>query len=432
MFHVKHVIQTFKKQKIDHLLFYIFLFTIPLQLRFILNPDQSYIDYFFSYHKAVFFYLSDLLFVAFVFAYFIYNKEPKRHIWLILLPIIWALLNLFHVEQIGLGLYGTLKILEFWLIIAFIKQNPLTLRPTLWIIVAGGLFQALIGISQFHVQHDLNLAWLGEYVPPLLSDGTATLSTIRGKVLRAYGTMPHPNVYAGFLSISLAFFYYVSRETSSLKGWIIVSCGTFVLWWGLLVSFSRSGWLAALLVTALFIGYTILKKTFKQAIIWGLIAIVSCGTLSLFYKDVVFPRSLDVGVNSQASQYRADFNNYGFDAFKRNILTGVGTNQYIVDMESNVSLKPWQYQPPHNIILLFLAEMGIIGLFVTCFTFYKLGFTWNNQNILTLMIASAVLVLSMLDHYLISIQQGILIFAVCLGLILANKKDVSQVRETSK
>jgi hypothetical protein len=283
-----------------------------------------------------------------------------------------------------------------------------------------------MGIMQFHVQQGLNLTILGEYVPPLLDNGTATIVTIQGKVLRAYGTMPHPNVYAGFLTIILSFWLYVSRETSSIKQWVIVSCGTFVLWWGLLVSFSRSGWLTALFVSLAYLGYFIFNKAYKQAMICGFILLVSCGTLALFYKDFVFPRSVDVGVKSQAVQYRKDFNTYGINSFKHNILGGIGVNQYIPAMERSLQLEPWEYQPPHNILILYLAELGLIGLFIALLTLCILGFTWNNSNILSFTLLAAIIILGGLDHYLLTIQQGFLLLAICLGLTLLNKKDVSQ------
>jgi hypothetical protein len=427
MFHVKQIISKAKQQKIDILLFYLFLFTIPLQLRLILNSDQAYIGYSFSYHKAIFFYLSDLLFIAFFSAFVLFSKQPKRAIWPIILPVLWAFLALFHVERWDQGVYGAVKVFEFWAIISYIRLNPEVLKPGVWVLVVSGLIQSAIGIVQFHVQHGLNLFFLGEYVPSVLDQGSGTISISGQKTLRAYGTMPHPNVFGGFIAFILAIFYYVSRETYTIRQWLMVSCGTFVLWWGLLVSFSRSGWLAAILITIAFISHSVLRKAYKQAIIWAIIVLVSCGTLAIVYMDLVFPRSTDIGVSSQASQYRADFNKYGWEIFKQNNLIGTGVTQYIPSLEQTVTLEPWQYQPPHNIVLLYIAELGIIGFLVSIFTYYKLGFTWNNQNLLTIMLFFGIIVIGALDHYLLSIQQGFLTFAVVAGIILANKKHVSQM-----
>lgn len=426
MFHVKQAFKKLTQQRIDHLLFYVFLFSIPLQLRILINPDTSYIDYVFSYHKAIFFYLSDLLFICFISAYIIFNKLPKLAFWPIILPILWALTYLFHVEHINLALYGVFKAAQFWLIIVFIKQNPSILRPSLLILILSGMLQSVIGIFQFQLQHGLNLRFLGEYIPGLLDSGTATLTTPDGKVLRAYGTMPHPNVFGGYLAIILSIWLYVSRETRDLKQWIIVSCGTFILWWGLLVSFSRSAWLASGLIFAVYISYLIYKKAYKHGLSLLLITIVSCGTLVGFYKDLVFPRSQDISIQSQAVKFRVDFNTQGLNTFKHNKMLGVGPYLYVSQLESDVSQEPWLYQPPHNILIMYLAEYGIIGLIIFLASLFMIGFTWNNQNILCLMFFICICVLGGLDHYLITIQQGVLILAVMLGYCFINKKDVSQ------
>jgi hypothetical protein len=330
------------------------------------------------------------------------------------------------VEQLGLRFYGVAKVVELWIILGFTRDNPNIIRPSFIILIISGFIQASIGILQFRVQHDLGLRILGEYIPGVLEDGTATLQTTSGKLIRSYGTMPHPNVYGGFLSIILAIWYYVSRETKISSKWIIISCGTFVLWWGLLVSFSRSAWIAAFLISGLFICNQFWKKAYKQAIIWSIITIVSCGTLAIFYDDIVFPRSKDIGIESQASQYRQDFNKYGWETFKNHLFIGVGANQYILNLEKTASLEPWQFQPAHNIFLMYLAEFGIIGLFIAILALFRLGFTWNNLNLLKISLIIAILVLGTFDHYLITIQQGILVLAFGLGVIVT-KKDVSQL-----
>jgi len=58
------------------------------------------------------------------------------------------------------------------------------------------------------VQHGLGLGILGEYMPRLTDNGAATFNTLSGKLLRPYGTMPHPNVL-GVIYPSVSAFYYM-------------------------------------------------------------------------------------------------------------------------------------------------------------------------------------------------------------------------------
>jgi hypothetical protein len=75
-----------------------------------------------------------------------------------------------------------------------------------------------------------------------------------------------------------------------------------------------------------------------------------------------------------------------------------------------------------------LAEIGIIGLIIWVYTFYKLGFTWN----ITFLAAETIIFVTFLgsfDHYLITIQQGILLFGLALGIVLCETSSFTS-RET--
>ncbi|HYC80124.1 MAG TPA: O-antigen ligase family protein [Candidatus Binatia bacterium] len=422
---MKHLIQRIKDLSIHELMFYVFAFSISLQLRTILNSDEAYIGYYFSYHKAIYFYVSDLLFIAFIVSWLFFDSSIKNTPKVLLLPILWPFLLLFHVEHVELGFFAALKWLQFWLIIAYLYGNPKVIWSTLYIIIGTGFFQSLIGIFQFHMQQSIGLRFLGEYVPALNQSGTATIQSEGQLILRAYGTMPHPNVLAGFLAICLGFLAFVSRETL-FKHWFIVSCGTVLLLWGLILSFSRSAWIAAILLYILHIGYHFYLKQIKKAIFLAFLVIVSCGTLGFIYKSYVLPRASEAPAESAAANYRAEFNSLGFNNIKENPIFGVGPGQYISKLEDKVSMEPWKYQPPHSIFLLFTAEYGIIGLLLSIFAVIRLCFTWNKIHILSLSLVILVLTLGFFDHYLISIQQGLLLFAIIVGMLSINKIDVSQ------
>jgi hypothetical protein len=425
MFHVKHLIKSLKNLSIFELCYLLFAFSIPFQLRTILNTDLAYIGSTFSYHKAIFFYLSDLLFLVTLFCFFYFQKGKLPYI--VFLPLLWAFLELFHVKQLGLGIYSLVKLAEFWLIIGITAQVKDIVKPSIWMLIIGGFIQSVIAVLQFHVKHGLGLGFLGEYVPHLSELGAATLQIGSEKVLRAYGTMPHPNVLGGFLAIIFALWFYVSRETNWKKSrFIYILCGTVMLSWGLLVDYSITAWVATGLLSVVFIAYQLSKKAYRTAIIWCLVLVVSCGTLTWFYKDIVFPRTAEISSNSKSYAYRSQFNSYGMQIIMDNPL-GIGPGQYISYLQDyKPGLESWQYQPPHNIFLLYIAEYGIIGLLIAIFTIYKFGFTWNNSNkLLFIMFFCLIVVLGNLDHYLLTIQQTFLLFAFLIGLVISSK-DVSQ------
>lgn len=413
MFHVKHLINRIRAVQIWELFFYLFVFSIPFQLRTILNPDQAYIDYYFSYHKAIFFYLSDLLFLGVIISLLI-KRGLKLSFSYFLLPILWALVSLFHVEQSGLALYGIFKVTQFWLIVWILKDNPSLKESTIRILIVSALLQSALALEQFHVKHGLGLWFLGEYLPNISDSGAATIN-LGEKILRAYGTFPHPNVLGGFLAVGLAMFLYVSRGTklSITKGFAVAVLLSVVVC-GLLVSYSRSAWLAVLSVSIIFLLAQYATKPFKQAIIWGLIMLTSAVFSIGIYRDTVIPRTKEIEDNRSAFDYRKEFNANAVAVLKEGPLIGTGVNNYTIRAQEMFHVEPWAYQPPHNIFLLYLAENGIIGVLILLFVFLKLRFTWNMMTGFAIILF---LILGSLDHYFLTIQQGLLTSAILLGLI---------------
>ncbi len=429
MFHVKQIIEYIKKAEITELLFYGFIISLPFQLRLILNPDQAYISYYFSYPLAIFLYASDILAITLFVSCLFFKRSVFAGFWYIIPLILANSLLMFHVEQKELWLYGIVKLIEIWFLIVFVKNSSQPKNRAIWLLICIGVVEAIIAVLQFHVKHDLGLRFLGEYLPPITeTSGAATIPTAQGLILRAYGTMPHPNVLGGFLSLILGLFFYVSRGTK-LRFWngsifIILSCG-------LLVSFSRSAWAAAIVLSMAFIAYQIYIKAYRLAIIWFIFLTVSCGTLLLIYRPIVFPRIQDLSTNSSSVAYREEFNGYAKQAIKRNPWLGLGAGQYIPYIVKHETLNPWEYQPPHNIFLMFRVQFGIIGAILFIYALYSIGFTWNIfKHPIFWFIVPALLILGLSDHYLITIQQGRLLLAIALGLLIS-KKDVSQIRETS-
>lgn len=423
MFHVKHLFQKLKNIPLHEIFFLIFVFFLPTQARFILNNDQAYIGSVFSYHKAIFVYGTDVLFLMFYVSYLWFIKaKPSK--WLIL-AILAGALSWFHVEQWNLYWFYMIKAVEFWLVVDYVKQSSVSRATLFKVLIISGVGQAILGIAQFHVQHGFNIPLSGEYVPGAYETGAATLAIGANKVLRAYGTFPHPNVLGGFLALILAIILFVSRETKSMKHNLMLTIAGILILWGGTLTFSRSAWIAMAIAIFLWILSLLYKKALKQAIIISLLVIVSCGTLFLCYKTYLVPRATDVSSDSQAVEYRSEFNNEGLQIFKTNPLLGAGLGQYIVKHEQLFHVEQWRHQPPHNILLFLLTQVGIIGVLLYIATYIKLGFTWNNLiNGLNIMFIAIILILGSLDHYLISIQQGLLIFAIVCGLMI--KKDVSQ------
>ena len=89
------------------------------------------------------------------------------------------------------------------------------LRDIAAVVAVSAVFQSVVGFLQFILGKSVGLWFLGETAFGPGTPGIAKV-TINGlQFARAYGTMPHANILAGFLVLGLlAFFYLFLSEKS--------------------------------------------------------------------------------------------------------------------------------------------------------------------------------------------------------------------------
>jgi O-antigen ligase len=429
LFHVKQFMNYLIKKPIHELLFYIFVFLIPIQTRILYQPEQAYISWYFNYHLAIFVYLSDLVLVLCFITWFIFGTTRNIHkncmFWLILGFFLWILIDLFHVKPMAFNWYTVFKWLELLILILYIKENmtdSIKLKITAGVIFFSAILQSILGILQFHVQHSLGLNILGEYIAPLGTSGLATIETVSGKLIRAYGTMPHPNILGAFLLMGLVFGLFLLNEASAKSTKIIVSCGTFLIILAIFLSFSRLTWLSTALITFCFFCYFLWKQSKQNVIILIIVSLVSCATIGILWHSDLKARVVDSSSTSITDRYF--FDKLGFNLFKQNPIFGVGIGNYVPALEAKYHLEAWQYQPAHNIFIFIAAELGIVGLGLFIWILFELSRglkrIFSNQFLFTYyLLLITFLLMGQFDHYFVTIQQGRLMFFTVLGLIAA-------------
>lgn len=425
MFHVKQL----KLRSLHELLFYVFLFLIPIQTRILYKPEVAHIDWYFNYHLAFFFYLTDILLITIFVSWLLFDpphiSSRPSFFWLILAFFSIISLSLFHVKHFDLGLYQFAKWGEMFLLLCYVstvfRSSEQFYLATL-IILISGIFQAILGIIQFHVQHSLNLDFFGEYIAPLGTAGLSTITIASGKLIRAYGTFPHPNVYGTFLVAALiCCLYYVSRGTNMNK--LAVSGGLFVIQLGIFVSFSRLAWMgSAIAIVAFCVYYWFQKQRFIIASIL-IVTAVSCATIGIFWHSALQARVSDSSMTSVNDRWF--FGKLGLDLIKKNPILGVGVGNYVPALRDlNPNLQPWQYQPAHNIFIFLASELGILGVAALLWLLFeilrKIKNIFSDPLLFTVYcLLITFLALGLFDHYFVTIQQGRLVFFTVLGLVAA-------------
>ena len=412
-------------EKFEKFLFYFFIFSILFQTRKVLFTLST--GKFLEWNSG-FLYFTDLLLIAVLFLGFLRGgiKFKKTDIWLGLFFLI-AGLSLMTSQNLGLSVYQLIKLAEFILLFLYVKNNLefLKIRKILAIIVASGVFQALIAIGQFFSQSSLGLKHFEAGILNANIPGVATFFVEGTKFIRAYGTAPHPNVLAVFLLLSIFCIYALwLNKVKKNYWWLVTSCGLLTL--GLLLTFSRAVILVFIAASLLFFLITFLKFKELRPKIVGLFLLffILCSLFAVIFWPEITARFLAISTKEQAVTLRIYYNDIALSTIKEKPILGLGLGNFVLYLLNNYSLKEfWLYQPVHNLYLLIASEIGVVGLIIFLIFIGKIllgGFKQifrQHKLFIFYFLFFIFLALGLIDHYLWTIQQSRLIFWLVLAII---------------
>ncbi len=252
--------------------------------------------------------------------------------------------------------------------------------------------------------------------------GLAQINFFGSLRVRSYGTFPHPNALGAFLTIiALWLFWYVIHNFSQLRKSKLTFWGLLlsllVVLGGLFFTFSRSAWWVLIVCLWLLVGACHpARSRLTQKVLWLLIFIILLGGgLGYFFSQ---PQSL-------SWIRRFELTKIALAMVQQKLLWGVGLGNFTQAMPSygRVSGLFNFYQPVHNFYLLVLAEVGILGFIGLTLLmadllyrlFQKKG--WLYPPLLVSLVA--LLLLGFFDHYWWSLPQTSGLFWLTLGLTVA-------------
>lgn len=448
---------------------YLFIIILPFQVRYIFSP--AYINGGFWDASSFSFYLSQIILgIVIILGFFRFIQkrkhkdlkyfEPKIYNFLILTSsfILFLIINLFLssnriVSSYWLIFWG----LGFLFFIVLVKVS-FTPRKFAYPFIISGVIQGVFAIVQFINQKVIGSSWLGMSSQDPSMPGVSVIESI-GRWLRAYGTFPHPNFLGGFCAVCLLFLVglYITESNNKKIRLFCLTSLPFILS-GLLLSFSRAAWLGFGL-TALFIVYffftakaQISTKPLKQIIL--IIAAVSVIYI-LIYPEPFFTRfDTTKRLEARSLQDRSDLYGQAQKVLENNWVKGVGLGNYTYSIYTSINseLNYWEYQPVHNVYVLALTELGLVGFILyilffwevlqTVYSFkvhrsidmmevfkdfnaknlykdYQLDYAWF---VILSMIALFILIINLFDHYLWTQYSGIIVFWLVMGLWANQRK----------
>jgi len=347
----------------------------------------------FTLSKKRLFLISLLLFILYTSFSFLWSSEPelaRQH-------SLYFVEALFLFLMIGLGPVDVHKLIKWF--------------------VLGSIAPACLGIVQFVTQQVIGSSLLGiaTHVPE--TAGSSIVSVDEGRLLRAYGPMSHPNIFGGYLVVSLFGVFSIYRKTHK-NVWLCVM--PFIIT-ALFFTFSRSAWLAAALLVVGTVAYAYKHKV-KQMMYVGGGTIMYAVILSVVCSQFLVGRLLISNAHEVSSlTERVSYFAEAEELLSQNPILGVGPGNYVISLVEVYRERPaWEYQPVHNVFVLFVTELGGVGvgIVVLMIAFYVRVFVRNKQILYTILVVVGVfLPILLFDHYLYSSYIGLIFAGILAGLV---------------
>lgn len=330
-----------------------------------------------------------------LFPVFLHTSSPRAAIqfsleWIVLGLFVWSALDLpITRKKISLG-------------------HALSLLPAV-----------LFGLWQYWKQHIPGIKYFGIAAQHPLTRGVSVIDVGGERVLRVYGTFPHPNIFAGWLVVAIILL--VLSLPCFLKRWqqwsVIALINLFLI--TLLLTFSRAALIALLIAAITGLLVTSIRRSFlslpkRRMILFMLLTTLIVGgtfwqTRSLWFVRVQSSTRLEQRSVDERTQALRD----GVQIFRESPWLGVGPGAELLAVQKLHPSAQTPPVPPHLVWLVILNELGLIGTIGVLFVLHPLIFvvlakarTHPLTRSLLFPLSVALFVLSLFDHYLWTLWSG--------------------------
>ena len=440
-----------KKEQVQNMLLVLFLTSSTLGTRFLL---YTFTPGFHEYESA-FVYVSDLLLFLFLGRLWFSKKNifpavRKPVLVFFGFIVLFSIVSIFFAPSWLLALYVLVRLVLYMLFaigIPALGKERGCVAYILAMIAVLAVIQAGIGIGQFAAQGNLGLSIFGE--SPISSFDPETSKSIIGdaRIVRSYGTFPHPNVLGGFLVLGLGALYYLWFKVRlpvlyfARKGYahafkiyspviiknIILSSFIFIVLTGIVLTFSRVSWVLAIFVSSVMFVYGLIVGGYRRhALKLFVVVVFSCWLLVVSLSPFIFPRAR-VSFTEPSVTSRISYLDIGKNIIQEHPF-GVGLgNQVWYAVENNIYREagftiPQEWQPIHNVYVLMTSEIGIGGalsfiVFLITLLVGLLRVSSLESQVLATMLMS-LLLFGLFDHFLWTLPQGQFMLWLVIGLTL--------------
>jgi O-antigen ligase len=288
------------------------------------------------------------------------------------------------------------------------------------------------------------LKFLGESILHIGSVASSSIFLPGGTFLRGYGTFPHPNILGAFLVIVLAASLneILMKKNGRPRLALTICSGlmTLIVAGGIFLTFSRIAWLCGLFIVLLFTGFVLFRYRRKILpyflVSVSVVIVLGISWMNLSKRPLAENLRERIVEQSMGSDYsmseRREFNEQAIKLIKKSPLIGNGLGRYIVsakDMPIYNNYGVRLMQPVHNVFLLILSEVGVLG--VVCLTAVVVLALIQNRSasrrtqkfkpspFLLISFIPLFVLASLFDHYLWTLPQGLTLWILAVYLLRA-------------
>lgn len=352
---------------------------------------------------------------------------------------LWSFLSIMWAHDRATAFY-TAIILSLAIDLFFLIQIvPISIKKLSTTFIASLCIQSIIGLIQFFTQQTYAQKFLGLQHHDIWYGGTAVLISDTQRWIRAYGGMSHPNILGGMLVIGLILTLWIiaTRQKNSIKTYIYSLSSIAILSMGIIVTFSRTAWLAAGISIFIFMLHIHTRTKIKKLI--APLTLIS--TLFLLFilllPQLFFARAHDTQTTHNSFGDRKIYFTHARAITLTHPLRGTGIGNYtnsVFDLYDHT--KPiWYYQPVHNIYFLITAEIGIIGFILLCIFFFTVFYDIfipkkevGTEKFTFFLIVFTFLFIGLFDHWPWTAHTGIMTFFLFTGLLHIKKHAPIEAR----
>lgn len=378
-------------------------------------------------------YLTDIFWILFVicnFKFEIFNQFLKNKFFNFktLLVIGFVIVNIVVASSSMVAVYKWLRIGQLLIGVVWVRNNQEKIKNYLVKIIPIWLIgESLLAVAQMANNGSLNgiFYWLGERSFTFNTVGIAQMSVLGKGLIRSYGTFSHPNSLAGFFLVSLMWWVNIKGRHRGLPlhdvlfYWVVVWMSIV----GIVLTGSRTIWILGLGIGIYYLYKTLPPRytrgppltgrlfNFDLVLILGLFLGLFGIILTLINRDYWLKDFLG-GWDKNSLLKRIDLIKISWEMIKKSPLFGIGAGNFVVEL-GKMGKTSW-LQPVHNIFLLVINELGLIGILGIILVFKKWLIKLGKYKILLLIIIG---LSGMVDHYWITLGQNNWLLVLVLGLI---------------